>query len=121
MPRTLASGTILMKQQPKSTEQIYKSNLIHNPKYNSNKERKLSTHRKAHSKNHSSKTSVFDKNTFNHLQKTPLVLDTDRNFRETSKKVQPRNSIRKSVDKSKRQPSNQSYKNLPIVKNSQEK
>ena len=75
-----------MKQQPKSTEQIYKTSMVHNPKYNSNKERKLSTHRKMNSKNHSAKTSVFDKNTFNLPQKVPLVLDTDRHFRETSKK-----------------------------------
>lgn len=121
VPRTLASGTILLKQQPKSIEQIYKSSMIHNPKYNSNKERKISTHRKANSKNHSSKTSVFDKNTFNHPQKVPFVLDTDRNLRETSKKTEPKRSIRKSVEKSKRQGSNQSHKALPIARNSLDK
>ena len=66
-----------MKQQPKSTFEIYKGN-INNSKYNSTKERKVSINKKVGPKNHSAKSSIFDKNCVQNAQKPNFVLDTDR-------------------------------------------
>ena len=84
-----------MKQQPKNMEQIYKGNLNNHPKYNSNKEKRVSTHKKIPSKGHSAKNSTFDKNSLHH-HKAPFVLDTDRQPKENSKKS-IRLSSRKSI------------------------
>ena len=68
-----------MKQQPKSTEQIYKVNATNSSKYNSNKEKKVSSHKKVGSKNHSAKNSTFDKNSIiPNFHKQHYILDTDR-------------------------------------------
>ena len=96
--KPLASGTILMKQQPKSTEQIYKGNAFNHSKYNSNKEKKANPHRKVGSKNHSAKNSTFDKNSIPNLHKHQGILDTDRNLKEQSRKSIHRISNRKSIE-----------------------
>lgn len=114
--KPLASA-LLKSRLPKNLEQIYKGTGTHQAKYHSNKEKKATDKIQKKTFGHSAKISTHTRNN----SKQNYAPETDRQQRQNSKKSIFRTSVNKSVEKSKRQPSQQSYKALPLAIKSKEK